>query len=277
LPSKKFKPKESLGQNYLSEAKTIEKITNHFRTAVRERGDVWLEGGRHVLELGPGLGALTRTLHAEYPQMMVVELDDRAVVLLRQDMPLLEIRHQNMLELSYSEIAQARGGPLCIAGNLPYNVVSDILFSFVQESNVLRYAFVMVQKEVAHKMAATPGSKEYGALAVLMQLYARPRIAFHVPRTAFYPRPKVTSSMVELEFLDAEDTPASDPVFVREVLRNAFQDRKRRLLNALKPVLEARRTYLPMKWEDRRAMDMTPEDFKALLKVLDRPYKRPSP
>ncbi|CAE7336469.1 rsmA, partial [Symbiodinium pilosum] len=114
---------------------------------------------------------------------------------------------EDLLKLDHADLAQRMGGRLCVIGNLPYSITTDALLSLVASPGALRYAVVMIQKEAAERVVAPPGSKDYSPLSVMLQTFARPRMLYSVPPTAFYPKPKVTSAIVELDFPAPSDLP----------------------------------------------------------------------
>lgn len=267
LPAQDHRPKQSLGQNYLTDANYIAKIVDDFLdslNAVRPLGP--------VVELGPGLGSITRPLFRQLPAMTVVEIDDRAVDILRRDMPQLDVVHLDLLKFDYAALSKKLGARLNIMGNLPYCITSDALLSLVRYPGAIRYAFVMVQKEARERILATPGSKDYGPLAAMIQLYARPRARFIVPATAFYPQPKVTSAMVSLDFLEPEELPRADPVQLKEVVLTSFQQRKKGLRHSLRVLLLRERMELPPTWSKRSAETMEPKDFVEVTNLIF-PYR----
>lgn len=274
VPKNEFRPKQSLGQNYLSDPNTISKITSLFVQSVRKRCEGNVLSGQ-VVELGSGLGAITHQIYTEFPTMTAVELDDRAIHVLGGQLPSLNILRQDMLELSYRDLANRIGGQVYVIGNLPYYIVSDVLLSLVRQPGAVRFAQLMVQSEVAQKIISSPGSKEYGVLAATLQLYTRPRRAFTVPPTAFYPRPKVKSAIVELDFLSEQDAPKIDVSCVREVISTSFQQRRKVLRHSLARLLQRERAGLPSKWAGLRAENMRPQDFVSVAQAIF-PYDRVS-
>lgn len=263
LPAGKFRPKQSLGQNYLSDQNIALKIVNSL--------DDRSENGHCVIELGPGLGALTRLLLREYPEMVAVEIDGRAVELLRERYDLTVI-HSDVLEIDYSKLHELRStglnanNRLSVIGNLPYYITSQILFTLADHHAAVRRAVVTMQWEVAQRLVAKPRTKEYGILSVVFQLYANPRVAFKIPPTAFYPQPKVTSALVVIDF------PLSRPKFpvntrkLRTVLTTAFRQRRKMMRQSLKGILQGKQ--LPDEWATRRPEELMPQEFIALTSFI---------
>lgn len=148
LPSQEFRPKQSLGQNFLSDQNYVLKICN----ALVDQSP----NGRQVVELGPGPGALTRVLFRRYPEMLCVEIDPRAVALLTTAMPALAVVQSDVLQVDWTALAALRGGPLSIIGNLPYHITSQILFGLLDNHRAVRQAVVTMQLEVAQRITAPP-------------------------------------------------------------------------------------------------------------------------
>jgi 16S rRNA (adenine1518-N6/adenine1519-N6)-dimethyltransferase len=257
LPAGEFRPKQSLGQNYLSDQNYVQKICNEF-------GDP-SEGGTTVVELGPGAGALTQVLFKRYPKMIAVDIDDRAVELLKEAMPELGVVRSDVLQINYSSLARARGGKLSVIGNLPYHITSQILFSLCDHYRAVRGAVVTMQLEVAQRIVAPPGTKEYGILSVVFQLYSRPRLLFQIPPTVFYPQPKVTSALLRFDFRGKG--PGVNQADLRRVLTKAFQQRRKMLRQSLKSLLKPGQE-LPEAFATRRPEHLSPLEFVALTKFL---------
>ncbi|CAM9870352.1 unnamed protein product, partial [Pylaiella littoralis] len=257
LPQGEFRPKQSLGQNYLSDQNYVMKICNHF-------GDT-SEGGRRVLELGPGTGALTQVLHERFPDMLAVDIDQRAVELLGNSLPSLNVVMSDVLQLDYTKLAELRGGPLSVIGNLPYHITSQILFTLCDHYQSVRRAVVTMQLEVAQRVVAKPSTKQYGILSVVFQLYARPQVLFQIPPTVFYPQPSVTSALISLDFTGKG--PGINQACLKSVLSAAFQQRRKMLRQSLKSLLRAGQT-LPEEFATRRPEQLEPLEFVTLTRAV---------
>lgn len=192
IPSGTFKPKQSLGQNFLTDQNYVRKIVDSLHDDS--------EKGCRVIEIGPGLGALTRLLYPKYPQMRAIEIDQRAIAFLNEKMPSLQVVHMNALDADWAQLAADRNGKLSVIGNLPYYVVSQILFSLVDNYKAIKTGVFTMQLEVAERLTAQPGCKDYGIPSVVFQLYTKPTMNFKIPPKVFYPVPKVDSALVTLDF-----------------------------------------------------------------------------
>lgn len=291
-PSAALRPKQSLGQNFLVDANIVAKIVAAVRECAAPSGDGDGDGGGAVyqpcvVEVGPGTGALTLPLLDAFPSMTALEIDQRAVQHLRALRPRADIRHCDVRDVDWlrehfggeDAAAAAQRAPLTIVGNLPYNIVSQVLFSCFAAATAttcrgggggrVRHALFMMQYEVAQRIVSPPRCKHYGILSVMAQLCCTPRILFRVPPTVFRPRPDVTSAMVRFDFRSSDELErvyaalgGTDRDAVRRVVRSAFQQRRKTLRNAL-----ARRD-LPERWASRRAEELTPQEFVELTRFL---------
>ena len=193
LPSGSYKPKQSLGQNFLRDGNTVAKIIRAFHDdATRDRPI------QKIVELGPGAGALTDKLVETYgtDALQCIEIDDRSVELLTDKHRGLRVRHEDVLQTDYPSLANEEGQPLVVIGNLPYYITSQILFALADASHLgaVYCATVTMQWEVGQRMVAPTCTKDYGILSVVFQLYADVHCHFKIPPTVFYPKPKVDSA-----------------------------------------------------------------------------------
>ena len=282
LPSGLYRPKQSLGQNYLKDPNTVAKILRAFHrdaitsTLRKEEYDkddskedgLWLD--RQIVELGPGAGALTDKLVERYgsDQLQCIEIDDRSVDILKNKHPYLRVLHADVLQVDYPKLAQEiqhdgaiysnnHGSendaenpshdyrqpqhPLIVIGNLPYYITSQILFALADASHVgaIQCATVTMQWEVGQRLVASIGTKDYGILSVVFQLYTSlVQCHFKIPPTVFYPKPKVDSALLGLHFLEPwelqQRLAGVEPTHLRRVVTTAFQQRRKTLRNSLR-------------------------------------------
>jgi 16S rRNA (adenine1518-N6/adenine1519-N6)-dimethyltransferase len=194
------------------------------------------------LEIGPGRGALTRPLADRAGHVIAVEIDrDLAAALAGENIPNLRIIRADFLELNLEQALSDEALPLRVAGNLPYNVSSPILFALLKAADGGRFfsdATLMLQKEVADRLVAPPGGKEYGALAIQVALAADVEYLLTLPPGAFRPPPKVTSAVVRLRFRPRAVDVGDLRVFER-IVRGIFLQRRKTLANALRPVADS--------------------------------------
>ena len=223
-------PKKKLGQNFLV----------HEQTAARIVELAGVGRGETVVEVGVGLGALTRPLAAAAGEVIGIEADSGIVRMHRQqnDLPAnVRLIHQDILRTDFSELAGETGGHLTIVANLPYSISSPFLFRLYEQAALMNRAVIMLQREVAERLLAKPGTKEYGVPTVLLASCSRCRILMRLGPEQFHPRPRVDSAVVELQFL-APGHPDRlldrvDPALLRRVVNAAFGQRRKTLVNGL--------------------------------------------
>lgn len=221
--------RKRFSQNFLHDPAVIERIV----AAIDPRP------GQHLVEIGPGTGALTGALIAHAGHISAVEIDrDLAARLRARFAPeALELINADALRLDWPQLAQRLGAGLRIVGNLPYHVSTPLLFCLLPIADQVRDQHFMLQREVVERMAARPGGKDYGRLSVMLQFRYRIAPLFHVAPGAFRPAPKVQSSVVRMLPIAAQDLPAvALPVFAA-VVTAAFSQRRKTLRNALARLL----------------------------------------
>lgn len=260
--SPSIRPKKSLGQHFLKDRAYLGKIVDAARIGPADR----------VLEIGPGLGGLTRLLAARAERVLALELDDRLIGVLRDDFAgsqNVEIVHGDALTFDYGSLA----GPWKVVANLPYYISTPLVQRLIEHRDRFSTLTVMLQKEVAERIAAPPGGKEYGFLSVLVQLYTDPRMEFSVPPGAFSPPPDVESAVITLSVLDRPAAALLDEPFFFRLVKEAFSQRRKTLRNALRrlglPPLTAedaaRRTGIDLA---RRPETLSVAEFAALADAL---------
>lgn len=298
LPSGTYKPKQSLGQNYLRDGNTVAKIVAAFDRDATRRNEV-LE---HIVELGPGAGAITDRLIDIYgvDKLQVIEIDPRSVEILQERHPQLNVIHSDVLQIDYPQLAEEAGQPLSVIGNLPYYITSQILFALADASHfgAVDSATVTMQWEVGQRMVASTSTKDYGILSVVFQLYAEVNNHFKIPPTVFYPKPKVDSCLLGLHFVGPkvlrQRLAGVAPAHLRRVVTTAFQQRRKTLRNSLRklakelgrddalqdttaPPLPAsisstdavgRHQALPPDWPSLRPEQLTPGQFIEVTRCL---------
>ncbi|AKC86118.1 16S rRNA (adenine(1518)-N(6)/adenine(1519)-N(6))-dimethyltransferase RsmA [Pseudoxanthomonas suwonensis] len=225
--STSHQPKKSLGQNFLHERVYIDRIVQAIDP----------QPGDRVVEIGPGQGAITLPLLRRHGALTVIEFDRDLIAPLQamaEGVGELAIIHRDVLQVDFT--ALAAGIPIKLAGNLPYNISSPILFHALDHAAAIRDMVFMLQKEVVDRMAAGPGSKVYGRLSVMLQAYCRVVPLFVVPPGAFRPPPKVDSAVVRLVPRDPATVGIDDRKRFADVVRAAFGQRRKTLRNALNGV-----------------------------------------
>ncbi len=217
----KIYPLKRFGQNYLLDKNIIRKIIEEFKP---EKEDF-------VLEIGSGTGALTSELVNKVKRFIAVEIDKRAVKQLKEKFPSLEIINKDFLEINLSEFVN-KNEKFRIIGNIPYNITSPILFKLIYERKFVKDALLMVQYEVAKRITAEKGTKDYGILSVLLNYFAQTKLCFKISPNVFYPKPKVYSAIVQIKFDGELQEKINDDLFIK-VVKAAFGNRRKVLKNSL--------------------------------------------
>ncbi|TMA28816.1 MAG: ribosomal RNA small subunit methyltransferase A [Deltaproteobacteria bacterium] len=250
-----LRAKKEWGQNFLGDDHLLGQLAALARVGP----------GDTVVELGAGLGHLTRALAATGARVIAVERDRELVPILREQLAGVEIVEADAKSFDL----EAVGRPLVVCGNLPYHLSSPILFHLLDQRAALRRAVLLLQREVAERIAAPPGGRDYGLLSVLAQRVAEVNIALAVPRHAFTPPPEVESAALSLEFLDPPRARVDDEQRFRALVKAAFSHRRKTLWNSLRNFPEAR-TALERADIDpqRRAETLSVEEFAALERAL---------
>jgi 16S rRNA (adenine1518-N6/adenine1519-N6)-dimethyltransferase len=216
-------PRKRFGQNFLKDASVLDNIIRVIHPAMEDR----------MVEIGPGLGAMTQLLLPSLSRLDVIEVDRDLVARLRKsfDPNRLVVHECDALAFDFSQLLPDSPGKLRIVGNLPYNISSPLLFHLTQFSRQVQDQHFMLQKEVVERMVAEPGSKVYGRLSVMLQWLYHMELLFVVPPTAFDPPPKVDSAIVRMIPLPAPL--ACDPSVLEQVVAKAFAQRRKVLRNCL--------------------------------------------
>lgn len=256
------RPRKRFGQNFLRDRGTIGRIIG---AVAPVRGD-------HVVEIGPGLGALTGPLIERLGHLDVVELDRDLIEPLRQRYAQagdLCIHNTDALRFDFCSLAKP-GERLRIVGNLPYNISTPLLFHLMEQLRCIRDMHFMLQKEVVQRLAASPGGREYGRLSVMIQFHCRVQSLLKVPPGAFRPEPKVDSAVVRLIPHQEPPVVVEDRRAFAEVVAYAFAQRRKTLRNTLRGLLDAEEITASDIDARRRAETLTLEEFAALANTLTR-------
>ena len=229
-PLEMVRPKKSLGQHFLCDEFIARRIVS---SVAPRRGDV-------LLEIGPGEGALTRHLLRSGARLIVVDIDSRITERLREVYPpdAVDVIAGDILETDIGAIARNAAvspeGKLRVVGNIPYNITSPILFHLLEHRMSIADATLTMQREVARRVIACPGSKEYGILSVFCQLRAECTLLFEVPASAFTPEPKVQSAVMRMVLRETPKYPLPDEELFRVMVRTVFGKRRKTLRNSLR-------------------------------------------
>ena len=216
------RPKKRYGQNFLRDQSVVDKILAAADIAPRER----------LLEIGPGLGALTDRLLERSAEVTAMEVDrDLAAALVARDDPKLRVVEGDCLDLEWGRLLT--GPPYKLVANLPYNISSQVLFRVLDHRRLFSRLVLMFQKEVGDRLCAAPGTSDYGILSVFCQLWFDIERVTVVPPGAFYPPPRVYSVVLRFSPLAAPRVTVDDEAFFRRVVKGAFAQRRKTLRNAL--------------------------------------------
>ncbi len=222
----KVRAKKHLGQHFLKDQNIAKKITESFT----------IDAPKTVLEIGPGMGILTRFLLENKEQkVFAVEIDTESILYLKDNYPQLSrnIIEGNFLKLDLHSHFQS---PISIIGNFPYNISSQILFKVIENRDLVSQLVGMFQKEVAERLAAPPGSKTYGILSVLLQTFYSIEYLFTVNENVFDPPPKVKSGVIRIVRNKTKMLPCNEKLYFR-VIKTGFNQRRKTLSNSLKSIL----------------------------------------
>lgn len=259
-----LKADKHLGQNFLVEESVVKRIAQ----------EAELTSTDTVLEIGPGIGTLTQALALTGACVISVELDKRLLPILQETVGAYEnvrIVQGDILKIDIRETVGTAGFKVC--ANLPYYITTPIIMNLLEQKLPLERLVVMVQKEVAERMTARPGGREYGAISVAMQYYTEPKVAFIVKAGSFLPPPKVDSAVLVCKRRKKHPVDVEEPLFFK-VVAAAFSVRRKMLSNSLKNMgglsAEQVRAWLERAGIDgrRRAETLTLEEFARLSKTF---------
>lgn len=268
--------KKSLGQNFLIDPNLQRRIVDALDPGPDDE----------ILEIGPGTGALTRHLAGNVRRLVAVELDDRLVEELRREFattPGVEIRHANALDLELAELAE-NPATLKVVGNIPYNITSPLIFWLLDQPVRPARIVLMIQKEVAERIVAPPGTKEYGALSVGVRTVAEVEKLFNVSRSAFRPVPGVDSAVIRITPRHPPSLQATEEADLRTLTRTTFHWRRKQLQKILRTAPEYeldQETAARLEAEtgidlQRRPESLSPEEFILLSRgIREMTHPRP--
>lgn len=223
-----FKFSKSLGQNFLIDTNVIDRILEGAR--VKE--------GDYVIEVGPGIGTLTKEMGRTAEKVVAIEIDKTLIPILEEtlaDFPNIEVINQDILKVNVQELVKEKlnGGPVKLVANLPYYITTPIVMKFLEEDIPVTDIVVMVQKEVADRMNAKPNTKDYGALSVAVQYYCDTEIVAKAPRHMFMPQPNVDSTVIGLHIREEKKYNVDNEDIFFKTVKASFGQRRKTLLNSL--------------------------------------------
>lgn len=266
-----FDFQKKFGQNFLIDPHVLDKIIAAAQITKED----------FVLEIGPGIGTLTQYLAESAREVTAVEIDRNLIPILQETLAAYDnvtILNQDILKTDIAAIVRKKnqGRPIKVVANLPYYITTPIIMGLLEQHVPVDNITVMVQKEVALRMQAGPGTKDYGALSLAVQYYARPYLAANVPPNCFIPRPKVGSAVIRLTRYEQPPVSVKDEKLMFALIRASFAQRRKTLMNAIKNAAELsfekeetaaalQRVGLP---ESVRGEALTLEQFAALADAL---------
>lgn len=226
----KFRFNKGLGQNFLIDEEVLRKIIETCKFTAED----------DVIEIGPGIGTLTMELAENAGRVLTIELDDNLIPILEEGFEgydNIKLYHGDALKTNLKEaMGDYLKEPVSICANLPYYITTPLIVKFFKEDLKIKSIVLMVQKEVAERMAAAPGGKDYGALSLLVQYYSKPSIVIIVPPQSFVPQPKVDSAIIKLDIFEKPPVSVKDIDLFFRVIRESFNQRRKTLSNALKSI-----------------------------------------
>ena len=245
-----FNFQKKFGQNFLIDDHVITKIIN---AAEITKDDL-------VLEIGPGIGTMTQYLACAARKVVAVEIDKALIPILEDtlsDYDNARVINNDVLKVDIAKLAEEENGgkPIKVVANLPYYITTPIIMGLFENHVPIKSITVMVQKEVADRMQVGPGTKDYGALSLAVQYYAKPYIVANVPPNCFMPRPKVGSAVIRLERYEEPPVKVKDEKLMFRIIRASFNQRRKTLANGLKNSAE---------------LDYTKEEIEAAIEALGR-------
>lgn len=264
---------KKFGQNFLIDTHVLDKI-------IRSAG---ISSDDMVLEIGPGIGTMTQYLAQAAGKVIAVEIDKALIPILNDTLEGFDnvtVLNEDILKVDIAGLAERenRGRPIKVVANLPYYITTPIIMGLFENHVPVKSITVMVQKEVAERMQVGPGTKDYGALSLAVQYYAKPYIVANVPPNCFMPRPKVGSAVIRLERYENPPVQVDDESLMFRMIRASFNQRRKTLANGLKnsPELDFTKEQIEAaieglgKGASVRGEALTLEEFAALSNCLGR-------
>jgi 16S rRNA (adenine1518-N6/adenine1519-N6)-dimethyltransferase len=262
-------PRKRLGQHFLVDRNILNKV---IRAAEVEKEDV-------ILEVGPGLGEMTIALARQAKRVIAIEIDSKLAAILgkkMKDYPNVEVVNRDILKVDFNQFLKKEGQPIKVVANLPYQVSTPLLFRFIESKETFSTFTLMLQKEVAERMVAPPGGKEYGPLSIFIQMFLDVSIRFFIKPSAFFPPPKVESAVVQMAWKERPIIELQNEEWFKKVVKACFGYRRKTLINALKHSELSLPESIELKMEKigidprRRPETLTIQEYVILAKILKR-------
>jgi 16S rRNA (adenine1518-N6/adenine1519-N6)-dimethyltransferase len=253
------KPKKFLGQHFLKDLEVAERIAD----------TVDLFPKLPILEVGPGMGVLTQFLILKERPLKVVEVDYESIRYLRDSYPALE---EDIIEDDFLKMRLQRlfdGNPFVLTGNYPYNISSQIFFKMLDNKELIPCCTGMIQKEVAERIAAKPGSRTYGILSILIQAWYHVEYLFTVSEQVFDPPPKVKSAVIRMTRNEVTDLGCDEKLF-KQVVKTTFNQRRKTLRNSVKPILGKECPLTEREIFNKRPEQLSVSEFVSLTNEIEK-------
>lgn len=275
IKNHEFAVQKKYGQNFLTDTNILEGIVSCAQVTKDD----------YVLEIGPGMGALTSYLLDAAKKVVAVEVDKMLIPILQKefaDRDNFVLINDDVMKVDLKALLENEcdGKPVKVVANLPYYITTPIVMELLEGEHNITSITVMVQKEVAERMMEGPGSKAYGALSLAVQYYSKPDLAINVSKNCFYPRPDVDSAVIKLDLYDKEERPvqAADTKTLFKIIRAAFGQRRKTLVNSLGNAADLKYSKAQIgealcsigKTETIRGEVLTLEDFAGLMNALEK-------
>jgi 16S rRNA (adenine1518-N6/adenine1519-N6)-dimethyltransferase len=261
-------PKKRLSQHFLVDRNILNKV---IRTAQVDKGDI-------VLEIGPGLGEMTIELVKKAKRVIAIEIDPKLVEILKKKVisyPNVGVVKGDILKVDFHKLLHQEKVPVKVVANLPYQISTPLLFRFIESRKLFSTLTLMLQKEVAERMVASPGSKAYGPLSIFIQLFSDLSIRFFVKPSAFFPPPKVESAVIHMILRERPVLELGDERWFKKVVKGCFSYRRKTLINALRhselslpKAVEERMERIGIDLR-RRPETLTVQEFACLAEALN--------
>lgn len=251
------KPLKKFGQNYLVDQNIISKFVDTFDPQI----------GEQIIEIGPGRGAITNELVKKIPSITAFEIDNRVINDLSEIFPEIKFVNHDFLKIDFSEFLSSNF-KYRVIGNIPFNITSPILFKLIYSKNYLLDALFIVQLDVAKRIIANPNTKEYGILSVILNYFCNVSLCFEISSNSFYPKPKVKSAVIHLDFNKELLQDFSTDMFIN-VVKASFGNRRKTLKNSLNNSIFRNCNFSEINLDfSKRAENLTVEDYIILTRSL---------
>ncbi len=258
----KTRPRKRFGQNFLTDDSVIDRIISAINPGSSD----------HIVEIGPGRGAITELLLRSGCQLDLIEIDRDLVALLQQKLGKgLSIYSEDVLKFDFKKLESTR--PIRVVGNLPYNISTPLLFKLFQYGALFKDLLFMLQLEVVNRLTATPGGGNYGRLSIMSQYFCDAEKLFNVPREAFSPSPKVESAIVRLVPKKDKQIEVTNIKLLEQLLISAFSKRRKTIRNALGSYLSAEELENLGLDTKLRPENLDPTDFARCANYLDKKHE----